>query len=463
MKKFNIIIIGGGPGGYVAGIRGSQLGGKVCIIEKDEIGGTCLNRGCIPTKVLVASAEYLRKARHSGNFGIEINGTIEPSLSSIMNRKKRVIETNIKGIKALFKKNNITLIYGEGKLVSNKRVYIKKRDGSEEEIEGDNIIIATGSKPLNIPLFPFDSKTILSSDDILNIETIPESLLIIGAGVIGCEYGFIFNELGTKVTMVEMMPHALPLEDEEISESMEREIKKNRIKLYKNNKVESISRMESGGVCSVLSNGEKIEAEKILVSIGRTFNVEGLNLKDIEVEQGPKGEIIVNNKMQTSIPNIYAIGDVTGKVMLAHVASTQGIISVENALGGNVEMDYTVIPATIFTNPEIGRVGLTEKDAKDKGIEVKIGRFPFRGLGKSQITGDFSGLVKIICRADSSVVLGMHIIGANATELIHEGALALKMKATYHDISSLIHSHPTFSEAIMEASHDVDGMAIHKI
>ncbi len=462
MKRFDIVIIGGGPGGYVAGIRGAQLGGRVCVIEKDEIGGTCLNRGCIPTKVLVASVERLRMALNSKDFGIEIDGRINPSLSGIMERKKRVIETNIKGIKALFKRHNVTLIYGEGKLVTPNRVYIRKKDGTEEEIEGDNIIIATGSRPLNIPAFPFDGENILSSDDILSIKSVPESLLIIGAGVIGCEYGFVFNELGTRVVMVEMMPRALPLEDEEISELMERELKKNRIRLYKNNKVERILKNGRGRILATLSNGEEIEVEKVLVSIGRTFNVEDLNLKEVGIEQGSRGEIMVNDLMQTSIPNIYAIGDVTGKVMLAHVASTQGIVSVENALGRSRKMDYSVIPVTIFTHPEIGRVGLTEREAKDKGFNVKVGRFPFRGLGKSQISGDFTGMVKVVCDASSSALLGMHIIGANATELIHEGALALKLKATYHDISSLIHSHPTFSEAIMEASHDVDGMAIHK-
>jgi len=455
-----IVIIGAGPGGYVAAIRAAQLGAKVTVIEDTEVGGTCLNRGCIPTKAIITSTELLERVRNAKEFGLEIGGDISYSLERIMERKERVVGTLVKGIKGLFKGWGIELIDGRGMLLSQRKVEVTLKDGGKKEIDADKIIIATGSRPLDIPTFSFDNDRILSSDDILKIKQIPKSLIIIGAGVIGCEFATIFRTLDTEVTMVEMLPHAISTEDEEISETLERELKKRKIKLILNSKVEKVIK-EDGGVVSTLTNGSEIRAEKILVSIGRAFNTEGLGLEEVGINKGKRGEILVNDKMETNIPGIYAIGDVIGGIMLAHVASTEGLVAIENALGGNRTMDYRAVPSAIFTSPEIGSVGLREKEALEKGYDIKIGRLSFRALGKAHTSGEIAGMVKVIADARDDKVLGVHIIGPHATDLIHEGALAIKMGATAKDMAHTIHAHPTFSEAIMEASEDVHGMAIH--
>lgn len=454
-----IAIIGAGPGGYVAAIRAAQLGAKVTVIEDTEVGGTCLNRGCIPTKAIIASTELLEKMRNAKEFGLEIKGDISFSLERIIERKGKVVSTLVKGIKGLFKGWGIELVEGRGMILNERKVKATLRDGTEKEIDTDKIIIATGSRPLNIPTFSFDNDKILSSDDILQLKEIPKSLIIIGAGVIGCEFATIFRALDTEVTIVEMMPHAISTEDEEISETIERELKKRKIKLILNTKVEKVIK-EDGGVVATLTDGSEISAEKILVSIGRAFNTEGIGIEEIGINRGKRGEIIVNDKMETNIPGIYAIGDVIGGIMLAHVASTEGLVAVENALGRNRAIDYKIVPSGIFTSPEIGSVGLREREAVEKGYEIKIGRFPFRALGKAHTSGEIAGMVKIIADSNDKV-LGVHIIGSHATDLIHEAALAMKMGATAKDIAHTIHAHPTFSEAIMEASEDVHGQAIH--
>jgi len=456
----NIVIIGAGPGGYVAAIRAAQLGAKVTVIEDTEVGGTCLNRGCIPTKAIITSAEVLDKVKNAHEFGLEIRGDISFSLEKIIERKDKVVGTLVKGIKGLFKGSGIELLEGRGIVLNLERVKVILKDGSEKEIEADKIIIATGSRPLNIPTFPFDGERILSSDDILKLKGVPKSLIIIGAGVIGCEFANIFRSLGTEIIMVEMMPHAVSTEDEEISEALERELKKRKIKLILNTKVEKVMK-EDEGVVATLTDGSEVHAEKILVSIGRAFNTENIGLEEVGVKKGKRGEILVNNKMETNIPGIYAIGDVVGGMMLAHVASTEGLVAAENALGGSRSIDYKVVPSGIFTNPEIGSVGMREKDAIEKGYNIKIGHFPFRALGKAHVSGEISGVVKVIANAKDDKVLGVHIIGPHATDLIHEAALAIKIGATVKDIAHTIHAHPTFSEAIMEASEDVHDMAIH--
>ncbi len=456
----SLVIIGAGPGGYVAAIRAAQLGAQVNVIEDKEIGGTCLNRGCIPTKAIIASTETLEKIRNAQEFGLEIKGDISFSLERIIERKDKVVSILVKGIKGLFKGWGIELLEGRGKILKPGKVKAILKDGTEKEIDADKIIIATGSRPMNIRTFPFDGEKILSSDDILRLKEIPKSLVIIGAGVIGCEFANIFRSLGTEITMVEMMPHAVSTEDEEISEILERELKKKKIKLILNTKVEKVTK-ENVGVVATLTDGSEIHAEKILVSIGRAFNTEDLGLEEIGLEKGKRGEILVNERMETNIQGIYAIGDVIGGIMLAHVASTEGLVAVENALGGNRHIDYNIVPSGIFTNPEIGSVGLREKDAIQKGYDIKIGRFPFRALGKAHASGEIAGMVKIIADAKDDRVLGVHIIGPHATDLVHEAALAMKMGATAKDIAQTIHAHPTFSEALMEASEDVHGMAIH--
>jgi dihydrolipoamide dehydrogenase len=455
-----ITVLGAGPGGYVAALRAAQLGADVTVVEDGEVGGTCLNWGCIPTKTLIASAEVLHKARNAHSFGLTLDGTVTPNIGKIVERKNKVVAVQVKGIRALFKSWGIRLIEGRGVISGPALIRVSLKDGSAQEIETDKIIIATGSRPARIPAFPFDGKRILSSDHAINPDIIPESLLIVGAGVIGCEFAFIYKEFGSQVTMVEMMPRAVSTEDEEISAILERELKKKKIKLINNTSVESVD-VRDKDVSVTLSNGEVTEVEKVLVSIGRTVNSDNIGLEEVGIKKGERGEIIVDRSMETNISGIYAIGDVVGGTMLAHLASKEGIVAAENAMGGAAEVNYDVVPAAIFTSPEIGSVGLRENQAVEKGHRIRIGRFQCRALGKAHAMGEISGMFKIIADEDSDRILGAHIIGPHASDLIHEIALAMEKGLKVKDIAHTIHAHPTLSEGIMEAAEDVHDSAIH--
>ncbi len=455
-----ITIIGAGPGGYVAAIRAAQLGAEVAVIEESEVGGTCLNWGCIPTKTLIASAEVLHKTKNAEDFGLELSGTVSPNILKIMERKKKVVDTQVKGIRGLFKSWGIRLVEGRGVITSPGKIKVTLKDGSSEELETDRIIIATGSKPAQIPVFPFDGRRILSSDHAINLDTVPKSLLIVGAGVIGCEFAFIYKEFGAEITMVEMMPRAVSTEDEEISAILERELKKKKIKLLTNTGVQKVD-VKEDVVTATLSDGKTIDAEKVLVSIGRAVNSKNLGLEKVGVQTGKRGEIIINEKLQTNVEGVYAIGDVTGGIMLAHLASKQGLIAAENAMGGNASVRYDVIPAAIFTTPEIASVGMREHQAAAKGIKYRVGRFQFRALGKAHAMGEISGLFKIISDESTDKILGAHIIGPHASDLIHEVAVAMEGGLTVKDIAHTIHAHPTLAEGIMETAEDVHGMAVH--
>lgn len=455
-----LVVIGGGPGGYVAALKAAQLGAEVTVIEDTEVGGTCLNRGCIPTKALLASAEALHKARTLEDYGIELNGSVSPNISRIMERKNKVVATQVKGIRGLFKSWGVRLIEGKGALAGPKRVEVEKKDGTKDVIDADKIIIATGSRPAQIPTFPFDGDNVLSSDDALRLSSIPKSMLIVGAGVIGCEFASIYNELGTEITMVEMMPRAVSTEDSEISELLERELKKKKIKLITGISVTKVEKMPDG-MHAFLSDGKEIVTEKILVSIGRALNSENIGLETTGVNKGKKGEILVNEKMETSIEGIYAAGDVTGGMLLAHVASKEGIIAACNACGKTASIDYSVVPAAIFTSPEIGSAGIREHQAAEKGIDIATGHFQFRALGKAHAMGEISGFIKVIADKATDRLIGAHIIGPHASDLIHELAVAMKAGLRTRDIAETIHAHPTLSEGIMEASEDVRSEAIH--
>ncbi len=455
-----LTILGAGPGGYVAALRAARLGAEVTVIEEGEVGGTCLNRGCIPTKTLIASAEVLHKARNARSFGLELDGTISPDIQKIVERKNKVVATQVKGIRGLFKSWGVRLLEGRGVITGPKKIKVTFKDGSIEEVDTDKMIISTGSRPARIPVFPFDGERILSSDNAINPDSIPASLLIVGAGVIGCEFAFIYREFGSEVTLVEMMPNAVSTEDGEISAILERELKKKKIRLLTNTGVEKTD-VKKDGVSVQLSGGSVIEAEKVLVSIGRAVNSENIGLEDIGVEKGGRGEIIVNSRMQTNVEGVYAIGDVVGGIMLAHLASKEGIVAAENAMGSDSEVSYDVVPAAIFTSPEIGSVGLREKQAAEKGLKYKIGRFQFRALGKAHAMGEIAGLFKIIADEETDKILGAHIIGPHAADLIHEVALAMEKGLTAGDIAHTIHAHPTLSEGIMEAAEDVHDSAIH--
>jgi dihydrolipoamide dehydrogenase len=451
-----VIILGGGPAGYVAAIRAAQLGGEVTVVEKDRLGGTCLNRGCIPTKALLASVEVFSSSRQGEKFGLKV-GDVSPDFSAMLSRKDKIVEQLVKGVEFLFKSRKINLLKGEGKFLEPKVIEVTKEDGSKERLEGDKVIIATGSEPAKPSLFSFDGEKIITSNEALNLNKIPESLLIVGAGAIGVEFASIFRELGTEVTIVEMLPQLLPTEDEEVAQILEREFKKKRIKVYTGTKIEKVENLESR-VKSKLSSGETIESEKVLVAVGRKLNSEGLDRIGLKIE---KGKVLVNERMETNIPDLYAAGDVVGGVLLAHKASVEGIVAAENALGKTSTMDYKVIPSCIFSHPEVASVGLSEKKAREEEAEIKVGKFPFRALGKAQALGKPEGMVKVLADADSDEILGIHIIGPQATDLIAEGALAMRMEATVDDLAGTIHAHPTLSEAMMEAAHALHNRAIH--
>jgi len=452
-------IIGAGPGGYAAAVKAAQLGAEVVIIEDTEVGGTCLNRGCIPTKTILASTELYAKLRDMDKFGIELKGEVVLNIEKIMERKRKVINTQINGIRTLFRSWGIELKKGRGKFLSPDLLAVEGEKGTEE-IKVDKVIIATGASPAELPIFPFDGKNILSSTDALELNEVPESLLIIGAGVMGCEFACIFNQLGTEVTMVEMLPRAVYMEDEEISAILERELKKRRIKLFKEVKVERVE-IRNDGIRAFLSNGKEVVTKKVLVSIGRSFNTKNIGLEVIGTQIGQKGEIKVDEKMMTSVEGVYAIGDVIDGMLLAHVASKEGIIAAKNAMGADEKIDYSVVPAAIFTSPEIASVGLREYQAKEQGINYITGHFQFRALGKAHAIGEISGLIKVIADKKTDKVLGVHIIGPHASDLIHEAAVAIKASLSVKDVAETIHAHPTLSEGLMEAFEDVHGNSIH--
>ncbi|MEK6652418.1 MAG: dihydrolipoyl dehydrogenase, partial [Nitrospirota bacterium] len=402
-----VAILGAGPGGYVAALKLAQLGAEVTVIESSEVGGTCLNWGCIPTKTLLASSETYAKTKELESFGIDTAGTISPNMQKIIERKNKVVSTQVKGIRGLFKSWGVTLREGKGAFISSKEIKVSLKDSTEETITADVFIIATGSRPAQIPTFPFDGKNIISSTEALELREIPKSLLIVGAGVIGCEFACIYSDLGSEITIVELLPRAVSTEDEAVSKLLEKELKKKKIKLITEIKVEKVE-VRDDGVHTFLSNGKELIAEKVLVSIGRAFNTNGIGLENAGVSTGPRKEIPVNEKLQTNVPHIYAIGDVTGGILLAHVASKQGLITAENIMGADKKFDSSVVPAAIFTSPEIGSVGLREHQAKEKGLDYITGEFQFRALGKAHAMGEISGFIKIIAEKKSDKILGAH-------------------------------------------------------
>ncbi len=457
-----LAILGTGPGGYVAAIRSAQLGAHVTVIEEKEVGGTCLNWGCIPTKSFIASAEILSKTRRLEEYGLELHGKIVPNLSKIIERKNKIVNTQINGIKNLFKSWGIILKKGRGMIISPSKIQVVLQDDSEETIEAEKIIIATGSRPYELPYIPFDGKRIISSDEALNISEIPKKIVIIGAGVIGCEFACLYRELGSDVTIIEMLSRVLPTEDIDISKLFERELKKKRITLHLNTKAEKVD-IYDDNVHLFLSNGKKEIAEKVLISVGRSLNSNNIGLEKIGINIGSNGEIIVNRKMETNIQNVYAIGDVTGGYMFAHVASKEGIIAAENISGFNKKIDYSAVPSVIYTSPEIASVGLREQQSEEKGLKIKTGIFHFRAIAKAHTISEIEGFIKIISDEKTDKVLGVHIIGPHASELIHEASLAITMGLKTKDIAETIHAHPTLSEGFMEAARAIYHEAIHII
>ncbi|MDK2985513.1 MAG: dihydrolipoamide dehydrogenase [Clostridia bacterium] len=456
--SYDIVVIGGGPGGYVAAIRAAQLGAKVAVVEKDQLGGTCLNRGCIPTKALVATVEKIQSIQEASEFGIAVSD-YEINFEKVQQRKNEVVERLVKGIHFLFKKNKIDLISGTATIKATNEVEVNC-EGGTKNLSCKNIIIATGSSPAIIRALGYDGENIITSEEALELKEIPQSLLIVGAGVIGCEFANIYQSMGTQVTMVEAMPTILPMLDKEISRRMQSAFKKREITIKTKIKIKEIKK-SAEGIEAILENDEKITAEKALISIGRELNTSGLGLEKIGVETNEKGAILVNDKMETNVGGIYAIGDVTDKLQLAHVASAQGIVAAENIMGKDRKMNYSAVPNCIFTSPEIASVGITTEIAKEKNIPVNTGKFNFLASGKALCMGESEGLVKIIAHKDTDVVLGVHIMGPHASDLIAEATLAVEKGLTVTDLTTTIHAHPTLAETIMEAAEAVHDMSIH--
>lgn len=456
MFTYDVGIIGGGPGGYVAAIKAAQLGGTVCLIEKDELGGTCLNRGCIPTKTLYSVAHLVEQVQKTQALNIQ-NATVDYTMT--LSHKTEVIEKLKGGISQLLKANKIHTLYGTASFSDRNTITVEKSDGGTEEVSVKNVVIATGSEPAQPPIFDIDETDVLTTTGILNLTEIPESLIIVGGGVSGCEFASIFSAFGCQVTVVELLSTILATEDVQVIRHLQLFMKRKGIKFHTSAKLTQISKSDSG-VIATLESGEEITAQKLLVSIGRRFNSDGLGLEKVGV-QTEDGKILVNERMETNIPGIYAVGDVASRYLLAHVASTEGKVAAQNCMGERAEMDYQVIPWCVFTLPEIGHVGMTEKEATEEGYEVKIGRFPYAASGMALGMAESDGLVKTVADADSGDILGVHILGAHASTLIHEAAVAVRVGATAKDIAHTVHAHPTLSEMVMESAEAAYGRAIH--
>lgn len=455
-----IVILGAGPGGYVAAIRAAQRGIRVTVIENQALGGVCLNWGCIPSKALLSVVELGEKLRKAEDLGLRLSTPPTYMPAQMVARKDRIVNGLVKGIAALFQSWGVRHLRGTGRLVNDQTVRVSLADGDETSVQADDVMIATGSSPPDLPMFPVDGRTIMTSKEALEIRRIPERLLIIGGGVEGCELASLYAALGSGVTIVEMMPRLLPREDEEISVFLERELNKRGVQSLLGASVTHVNKTNVD-VTVDLDTGASLTCDAIVVSVGRRCNTRAIGLEDVGVQLGSQGEIVVNEFLQTNVPGVYAVGDVVGKAMLAHVASAQGKVAVENIVGEKKAVNYDVVPAGIFTLPEIGRVGLTERQVRDQGISPKIGRFRYAGLGKAHAVGDPVGVVKILADPATDRVLGAHVIGTHAADLVHEAAFAMQVQATATHVAEMIHAHPTHAEALMEAAEDVEGLAIH--
>ncbi len=459
--SFDLIILGSGPGGYVAGIRAGQLGLRVAVIEKDpKFGGTCLHRGCIPTKALLHTASVLDEIREAGAIGIDV-GEPKLDIGRAQERKRKVVDKNARGIEFLFKKNKVTGIQGFGRMVGPNQVEVAGANGTVV-YEAKNILIGTGSVPRDIPIAPADGERVLNSDHILELQKVPQSLIVLGAGAVGTEFASIYTSFGTKVTLIEMLPRVLPIEDEEVSADLEKILRKRGIEIMTGTKMLSCEKTETG-VRLRLEGGKKdqIEAEMLLVAVGRKPVTENLGFEALGVEI-ERGYVKINEFMQTTVPHIYAIGDVVNTPWLAHVASAEGILAAEHMAGHAVRpINYDRVPSCTYCDPEVASVGLTEAKAKERGYDVAVGKFPLSALAKAAILGRPEGFVKVVRDKKYDEILGVHILGAHATDLIAEACVALQMEGTDEELFRTMHAHPTMSEAVMEAAHAAHGQAIH--
>jgi dihydrolipoamide dehydrogenase len=460
---YDLIIIGSGPGGYVAAIRASQLKMKVAVVEKAEIGGICLNWGCIPTKSLLKSAQVFEYLTHAADYGITISGEVKPDFSAIVARSRNVANGMSKGVQFLFKKNNIEHLKGMGRLTGGNNVEVEDAEGNKKVYTAPSIIVATGARSRELPNLKQDGKKVIGYREAMTLEKLPGSMVVVGSGAIGSEFANFYQSLGTRVTLVEFLPRIVPVEDEEVSKQLERSFKKISMKVMTGSTVESVD--TSGDICRVTvktPKGEEIvEADIVLSAVGITTNIENIGLEKAGVAV-EKGKVVVDDFYRTSVPGIFAIGDIVHGPALAHVASAEGIICVEKIAGLEVDpLDYNNIPGCTYTTPEIASCGLTEAAAKEAGYDIKVGKFPFTASGKASSAGAKDGFVKLIFDAKYGELLGAHMIGANVTEMIAEIVVARKLETTAHEIIKSVHPHPTMSEAIMEAAAAAYGEVIH--
>lgn len=469
--EYDLVVLGGGTGGYVAAIRASQLGLKVAVVEKNKLGGTCLHAGCIPSKALLRSAEVFKTAKKSEEFGVETSG-VTLNFSKVQQRKDSIVDQLHKGVEHLMKQGKIDVYNGLGRILGPSifspmpgTISVEMNDGSENEmLIPKNVLVATGSRPKSLPGLTIDGEFVMSSDEALKMESLPKSIIIVGGGVIGIEWASMLADFGVDVTVIEYSPRVLPLEDDEISKEMTRLLKKKGIKLVTDAKVLAESLIIDNGVTisALHKDSEKsFTAEKMLVSVGRQANVEGIGIEntDIVIENG---FIQTNDFYQTKESHIYAIGDVIGGLQLAHVASREGTIAVEHIVGKNPhKLDPTMVSKCVYSNPEVASVGLTEREAKEQGFTVKTGKFSFRAIGKALVYGEHDGFVKLVVDENTNDLLGVHMIGPHVTDMISEAGLARVLDATAWEISHTIHPHPSLSEAIGEAALAVEGLAIH--
>jgi dihydrolipoamide dehydrogenase len=462
MSKYDVIVLGSGPGGYVTAIRASQLGMKTAVIEKESLGGVCLNWGCIPTKALLKSAKVFDFLKHADDYGLKVEKA-DKDFTAVVKRSRNVADGMSKGVQFLMKKNKIDVLEGHGKLKKGKKVSVENSKGKTTEYEGEHIIIATGARSRELPSLPQDGKKVIGYRKAMTLEKQPKSMIVVGSGAIGCEFASFYNSMGTEVTIVEFQPNIVPLEDEEISKSFEKIYKKKGIKIMTNSSVEKVDTSGDKVKATVKTKkGEEIlEADIVLSAVGIKTNIENIGLEEVGIKTD-KDKIIVNDWYQTNVPGYYAIGDVTHGPALAHVASAEGILCVEKISGMKVEaLDYGNIPGCTYSNPEIASVGMTEKQAKEAGYELKIGKFPFSASGKASAEGNKDGFVKVIFDAKYGEWLGCHMLGAGVTDMIAEAVLGRKLETTGHEVLKTIHPHPTMSEAVMEAVADAYDEVIH--
>ena len=463
--KFDLIVIGGGPGGYVCAIRGAQLGLKTaCVESRGTLGGTCLNVGCIPSKSLLNSSDLYHKATNQfNNIGIETNN-VKLNLSKMMSNKSKSVQVLTKGVEFLFKKNKVTYIKGKAVIFSKNNIVVHNND-VRKTFEAKNIVVATGSTPTSLPGVNIDEKNIISSTGALSLEKVPKDIVIIGGGYIGLEMGSVWKRLGSEVTVVEFLDHITPGMDKEISREFQKILSKQGIKFKLNNKVTSVKSLNGKSIVEFISNKdkkkEKIECEKVLVSVGRKPYTEGLNLSKIGVKKDPKGRVEVNSNFQTSVSNIYAIGDVIKGPMLAHKAEEEGIAVAEILAGKSGHVNYDVIPGVIYTSPEVATVGKTEEQLRELNLDYKVGKFPFIANSRAKVNNETEGFVKILADSNTDKVLGVHIIGPHSGDMIAEMAIAMEFGASSEDIARTCHAHPTHTEAIKEAALAVEKRPIH--